>query len=126
MEGTIVNQVEISGFENEKDAEKFRKKLKSFKSLFTLPGFKAQDASFKLKDDFSLIYLFLTEDEYPEAEIKQLFEENDSLEIQHLVISPTGCGEMLHFFYSREGHETTEYSGPAILMLGDLIQGGFS
>ncbi|RQW05914.1 MAG: hypothetical protein EH225_04000 [Calditrichaeota bacterium] len=126
MEGTIVNQVEISGFESEKDSEKFRKKLKTLKSAFSLTGFRAEEASFKIKDDFSLVYLFLTEDEYPEKEIRHLQEENSTLEIQHLIISPTGCGEMLHFIYSKDGAEVTEYSGPAILMLGDLIQGGFS
>lgn len=126
MEGTVVNQLEISGFENEKDALKFIKKLKSLKSVFSIPGFKAEEASFKMKEDYSLIYLFLTEDGYPEKEIKTFNENNPTLQIQHLVISPTGCGEMIHYLYAGEEIEATEYSGPAILMLGDLIKGGFS
>jgi len=125
LEGAIVNQVEISGFESEKESLRFRKKMKSFKSLFSLPGFTADEASFKMKEDFSLVYLFLTEDTYPEVEIKKLQSENPSLEIQHLVISPSDCGEMLHFHYGNGHDEVNSFHGAAINMLGDLIQGGF-
>lgn len=125
MEGSIVNQVEISGFADEKEAVRFRKKLKSFKSAFSLPSFKADEASWKIKENHSLVYLFLTEDSFPEEAIGSLAAENENLEIQHLLISPSGCGEMMHFHYRGKEVEKSEFSGEAVLMLGDLIKGGF-
>jgi hypothetical protein len=125
LEGSILNQVEIAGFKSEKEAGAFRRKLKSLNSLFKVKGFKAEEASWKMKDDFSLVYLFITEDSYPREEIKSLIGDHGSLEVQHLVLSPSGCGEMIHHLYSSGTEEISEYSGPALLMLGDLIKGGF-
>lgn len=125
MEGSIVNQIEISGFKTEKEAEKFKKKLKTLKTPFRITGFESEEASWKMKEDFSLVYLFITEDIYPLEQIKSFAFANKELEIQHLVLSPSGCGEMIHYSYSAGSEEITEYSGPALLMLGDLIKGGF-
>lgn len=131
MEGTIVNQVEISGFEEEKSSEKFRKKLKSFKAVFNLKSydksfsFIAEEASWKMKENHSLVYLFLTEDSHPGEELSRLAALNPALEIQHLLISPSGCGEVLYRTYKGESVEEESYSGSLAHMLGDLIQGGF-
>lgn len=131
MEGTIVNQIEISGFEDEKSSDKFRKKLKSLKSRFNLKSFdksmsfSAEEASWKSKEDHSLIYLFLTEDSHPDKEIARLAELNPLLEIQHLIISPAGCGEILLRQYKGETLKEETFSGSLAHMLGDLIQGGF-
>lgn len=132
MEGSIVNQVEITGFENQKESEKFRKKLKSLKSVFNLTKadksltFIAEEASWKEKEDHSLVYLFLTDDSSPQKEILTLAEIYNNLRIQHLIISPSGEGEMIHFVYScGEIIEETHHKGALAHMLGDLIQGGF-
>jgi hypothetical protein len=132
LEGSIVNQIELSGFDTEKESEKFRKKLKSLKSIFNLSkinkslSFIAEDASWKVKEDFSLVYLFLTEDTYPEKEIQALAGFYNELNIQHLVISPSGAGRIIHYDYT-SGVLTgkIEQDGSIAHMLGDLIHGGF-
>lgn len=132
LEGSIVNQIEISGFTDEKKAVKFRKKIKSIKSIFNLSridksiSFAAEEASWKLKDDFSLVYLFLTEDFYPEEEIAALSSSLEELSVRHLVLSPSGEGLVLYFHYGNGVlEEKTEVKGDAAHMLGDLVKGGF-
>jgi len=132
LEGSVVNQIEISGFENEKDSAKFRKKLKSLKSVFTLSkvdktlSFIAEEANWKMKEDYSLVYLFITEDSHPESEILSLAKLYSLLRIQHLVISPSEEGLMIHYLYSKGALiKKTEHSGAMVYMLGDLIKGGF-
>lgn len=132
MEGSIINQVEISGFLTEKEAEIFRKKLKSLKSVFHLSKmdkslqFQAEDASWKLKEDFSLVYLFLTEDFYPGDEISSLSQLKNTLSIRHLIISPSGEGDIIFFQYDNGSlSDKTEVSGGTAQMMGDLVKGGF-
>jgi len=50
LEGSIVNQIEISGFKTEKEAEKFKKKLKTLKTPFRITGFESEEASWKMKE----------------------------------------------------------------------------
>lgn len=131
MDGSIVNQIEISGFSDAKESARMRKKLKTLKSVFNLSavdkkiGFTAQEASWKEKDDHSLVYLFLTEDSFPREEVRMFAELFGNLEIQHLAISPSGCGEMIHLVYSAGEVSETSYGGSVVHMLGDLIKGGF-
>lgn len=132
LKGSIVNQIKIKGFADQKDSDKFRKKIKSLKSIFHLSkidksiNFYADEASWKMKDDFSLIYLFLTEDSFPEEEISALSRLKKDLSISHLVIAPSEEGLMLYYHYENsELLEKTEVKGGTAHMLGDLIQGGF-
>ncbi|MBI9096870.1 MAG: hypothetical protein JEY91_00260 [Spirochaetaceae bacterium] len=132
MEGTVVNQIEIKGFSDDKKSEKFRKQIKSLRSVFHLSqmdknlDFAAADASWKKKDDHSLVYLFLTEGFSPESEICSLAELYPHLEIHHMIISPNGKGLLLYFRYSGgKLSEKTEQTGSVVHMLGDLIKGGF-
>ena len=132
MEGSIVNQIEISGFSDEKEAQQFRKKIKSLKSNFNLKkissniDFIAEEASWKIKDDNSLVFLFITEDFSPENEIKNLSELLPNLKLQHLVISPSGSGLLKHLSYENgELVYKNEVEGSLSQMLGDLIKGGF-
>ncbi len=132
MEGSIINQVEISGFLTEKEAEKFRKKIKSFKSVFHLSKmdktlqFLPEEASWKMKEDFSLVYLFLTDDTYPEKEISSLSQVEKSLSIRHLIISPSGEGDIIFYDYENGNlSEKKEVKGGTAQMLGDLVKGGF-
>lgn len=132
MEGTIVNQVEISGFDSDKDAEKFRKKIKTLNSVFSLfkidkaIDFSAEEASWKNKEKHTIVYLFLTEDSSPEKELLEVTRLKRSLLIKHLMISPSGGGKLIFRSYS-DGHQVEQNSleGPAVQMLGDLIKGGF-
>ena len=132
MEGSVVNQIEISGFIDDKESEKFRKKIKSLKSVFTLSkidksiNFTAEEASWKNKEKHNLVYLFLTEDSSPENELLEVSRLNRSLLIKHLMISPSGGGKLIFQSYS-EGHQVERrlFEGPAVQMLGDLIKGGF-
>lgn len=132
MKGSIVNQVEISGFSEQKEVEIFRKKIKSLKSVFNLHKldkslhFQTEEASWKMKDDFSLIYLFLTEDSYPEEEITNVSRLNNQLTIKHLIISPSGEGNMIYFKYEQGVlSDKREVKGSVAHMLGDLVNGGF-
>lgn len=131
MEGSIVNQIEITGFNDENDVKDLRKRLKSFKTPFSLHSldrtlnFKAEEASWKEKDNHSLVYLFLTEDSHPGEEISKMAKLFPDLEIRHLVISPSGCGEVILNIYHGSDTENHEYSGTLAKMLGDLVQGGF-
>lgn len=131
MQGSIVNQVEISGFKENKDLVRFRKNLKSFKSNFNLKSydkkfsFIAEEATWKEKDDNCLIYLFITEDSHPGEEIKQLAQENDSLTFKHLIISPADEGVVYCRILNGNDVEENIYPGDLAKMLGNLIQGGF-
>ncbi len=133
IKGSVVNQIEISGFPNEKEALKFRRSIKSSKSIFDLSKidksicFLAQNASWKIKENYNLIYLFITEEIYPEEEIKIITETFQELNIQHLIISPGGEGILIHNEYSTGLLKNeTILSGRTAKMLGDLIQGGFN
>jgi hypothetical protein len=132
LEGSVVNQIEISGFKNLVEAEKFRKKIKSMKSVFNISKidkhieFQAEEASYKIKDDHSLVYLFLTENSYPEHELCDLSGIMKNLSINHLIIAPSGEGVLIFFRYEMgQIIEKTEMKGSVAHMLGDLIQGGF-
>lgn len=131
MEGSVVNQIEIRGFSDENDSASFRKKLKSLKSKFNLPSldkslsFSAEEASWKEKEDHSLVFLFITEDSNPGSEIAKMACLYPNLEIDHLVIAPSGCGEVILTHYKGESEEHQEFGSELAQMLGDLIQGGF-
>lgn len=132
MEGSIINQLEISGFSTEKESVKFRKTIKSLKSAFNLSKldktleFQAEEASWKMKDDFSLVYLFLTDDSYPEKDISSLAKMKENLSFRQLVISPSGEGDILYYHYENGSlSEKKEMKGGAAQMFGDLVQGGF-
>jgi hypothetical protein len=132
MEGSIVNQIEISGFSSKEESEKFRKKIKSIKSIFNLSkinkslSFAAIEGSLKIKDDFSLVYIFITENSFPEEEIQILAEEKKELNIQHMIIAPSEAGNVMYISYSYgELYERKEVVGGMAKMLGDLILGGF-
>jgi len=132
LEGSIVNQIEISGFADNKEAEKFRKKIKSLKSVFNLSkiskniDFIADECSWKMKDDFSLVYLFITEDSFPEEMIRAMAEKLENYNIQHLVIAPSGEGIIYHYtFTSGRLALKNEVKGNMAIMMGDLIKGGF-
>ena len=132
LEGSIVNQIEINGFSNEKEATEFSRKLKSSKTVFNLSkidktlNFAADEASWKMKDDYSLLYLFITEDSFPEEDIFSFAAMNENLNFQHLVISPSGTGLLIYISYSGGKQiERKEIPGGTALMLGDLIKGGY-
>jgi len=132
LEGSIVNQIEIRGFADNKEAVKFRKKIKSLKSVFDLSNidksldFTADECSWKMKDDFSLVYLFLTEDSFPEEMICSMAGKLETYHIQYMVIAPSGEGVIYHYSYSNgKLILKKEVKGNMAIMMGDLIKGGF-
>lgn len=131
MEGSVVNQIEILGFEDEKSLQRFRKKLKSLKSHFNLTSlgkdfsFVAEEASIKVKDSKSLTYLFISEEIHPADEIKKMAELYSDLEILHLIIAPSGEGYMCLKTYKEGNSQVEEVRGSIPHMIGSLLQGGF-
>jgi len=133
VEGSIINQIEISGFNNEKEAKKFQKRIKSFKSVFNLNkidksiNFLAEEASWKIKEDFSIVYLFITEETFPEDKICKLSKFLKNLNFEYLIISPSQIGHLIFLNYCKGlVLEKKEIFGKSVKMLGDLIKGGFN